>query len=193
MKLTGLFLKFYNTIIVSFFESSFLKTIIASVSGVIGLLVDGNDKVITIILIVYLIDLITGVIKSIKQQDFSSRKFFYAAVKLLVYGVMGVIGVGLDKVFFSGSMFLSFFFAYILVTDTISVLENLDQLGFDVPVFFVKFLRVRKERLYERFMKGLTDDEIKLIRKFESRKEEAEHFKIKEKSFKKKIPKKTKK
>lgn len=185
MKFTGLFLKFYNTIVVSFFESAFLKTIIASLAGVVGLLLDGNEKVITLILVVYLVDVVTGVIKSIKQRDFSSRKFFYAAVKLVVYGIMGVIGVGLDRVFFSGSMFLSFFFAYILVTDAISVLENLDQLGFDVPVFFVKFLRVRKERLYERFLKGLSDDEIRLIRRFERKKAEAEYFKKKSKTPKK--------
>jgi len=42
-------------------------------------------------------------------------------------------------------------FAFIVLTDAISILENLTELGYKTPVFLVGFLKVYKEKMEEGF------------------------------------------
>lgn len=159
-----------------FLASPFVKVIAAGVSAILGLIVTGHESILTLIFIVYTIDFITGVAKALKHRVFCSTKFFKGAVKLLVYGVFILIGAGLDIILKTGMMFTNFFFAYMFITDAISILENLEEFGFNVPIFFVKFLQVRRQKLMDAFDQTLTPAERSIL-------SQAEDIKSKKKSL----------
>ena len=105
------------------------------------------------IFILYFIDLSTWVFKAIKKKNFQSAKFFIWASKILIYGIFALIWVSLDQALHTWSLFLWTVFAFIVLTDAISILENLTELGYKTPVFIVRFLEAYRNKMEEDFWK----------------------------------------
>ena len=100
-----------------------------------------NFLILGSVFILVIIDLITGVAKSLKHEAPSSRGFYRSAVKLLVYFLMVLVARLVDKHIpypFASNIMDSF----LVLTESISILENIYLLGYPVPTVLVKKLQV---------------------------------------------------
>lgn len=101
----------------------------------------------TAIFTLYLIDLVTGALKALKHEEFQSGKFFKGATKLLVYGIFLWIAASIDKAIDHGNAFAWAMMFYIIVTDSVSIIENLDALGYETPNWIRKYLLDAKKKM----------------------------------------------
>ena len=106
------------------------------------LIVHWNWFIIWSILLIYFIDLVTWTTMAIKNREFESRKFFMWCTKLLTYWIFMVIAVTVWQVLYVWNILLSWVFWFILVTDSISILENLEKLWYNTPTWLKKYLKV---------------------------------------------------
>lgn len=145
-------------IIKATFATNLIPKWIASFFTVLyGIIVNWNETIVWLIFLLYFIDLFTWVASAIYRREFESRKFFMGCTKLLVYGIFAAIGVALGQTLGLGNVFLSGIFSFILITDSISILENLDKLWYATPVFLKKYLKVAQENLEKKYLPNETD------------------------------------
>lgn len=98
----------------------------------------------------YVVDFSTGILKTLKSRDFSSRKFFRGATKLVVYGICLLVAHALDMALHTSDIWMSFMLAYVIVNDSISILENLEELSpGSTPKFLAQYLSIVRRRLEE--------------------------------------------
>lgn len=76
-------------------------------------------------------------------------------MKLGVYGALLLIAFALDIVILEQHIFTSIMIAFILINDSISILENLNELWFQTPIFLQKFLKSYTEKYFK--------DKLKLV------------------------------
>lgn len=140
-------------IIKNTFATNLISKWIASFFTVLyGIIVNWNETIVWLIFLLYFIDLLTWVASAIYKREFESRKFFMWCTKLLVYGIFASIWVALGQTLWLGNIFLSGIFSFILITDSISILENLDKLWYATPVFLKKYLKVAQENLEKKYL-----------------------------------------
>ena len=135
----------------TFTTNIYTKTIATFFATLLGLIIDWNETIIWLIIIIYGIDFITWTWSALYQKIFESRKFFMWATKLLIYGIFMVIWVSLWEVLHLGNFFLSWIFAFILITDSSSILENLEKLGYHTPLFLRKYLKEAQKNLSDKY------------------------------------------
>ena len=135
----------------TFLDWFIFKAIAWTFWWIIWLITDWHEILILMIFILYFIDLLTWVFKVVKKRSFKSAKFFIWASKILIYGIFALIWVSLDQSLHTWSLFLWTVFAFIVLTDAISILENLTELGYKTPVFLVSFLKVYKNKMEDDF------------------------------------------
>lgn len=129
-----------KTAVATFSDNAMLKFLGAGIAGLAGTLTNGNEQIVTAIFTLYVIDLITGALKALKRREFQSGKFFKGATKLLVYGVFLWVAVAIDTAIGYGRSFSWAMMFYIVLTDAISIIENLDALGFETPDWIRRYL-----------------------------------------------------
>jgi len=133
-------------------DSNEIKLIVGCILAFFGGIFDGRSEIIIAIVLIYLADFLSGITKQFfKDKEFigweegykniKSSRIFKGIIKLFIYGVFLIIGRGMDIMLMTNTFFLSLFFVFIFLTDSISVLENLRELGFDVPVQVVDYLK----------------------------------------------------
>lgn len=81
-------------------------------------------------------------------------------MKLGVYGVLILIGYGLDMVAHTGQTFMSFMLAFIILRDASSMIEKLHLLGYNVPFFLIKYLDVAQKRFDSQIARILETAEV---------------------------------
>lgn len=143
-----------NNLIDIFTQNLFVKFITSSVLIVFWMFYNWNEDIIKWILIIYFLDMIFWVARAIKLKQFSSKEFFKWICKIIVYFTLMAIGSLLDKVLNLWCLVLTSVFSFLIITDSISILENLQLLWFNVPTFLVKYLKVTRENLEKRFLKN---------------------------------------
>jgi phage-related holin len=67
--------------------------------------------------------------------------------KLLVYGIFMTIAVTIWQTLHIWNSLLSWIFWFILVTDSISIIENLEKMGYNTPFILKKYLKDYQETL----------------------------------------------
>lgn len=75
-----------------------------------------------------------------------------------MYGVFLWVAVSLDKAVGGGNYFSWAMMFYIVATDSISIIENLDALGYETPDFIRKYLLDAKKKLGEEAPKRRKED-----------------------------------
>jgi len=147
-----------GAIIKTTFATNIIPKVITSFFTVLyWIIVNWNETIVWLIFLLYWIDLLTWVASALYRREFESRKFFMWCTKLLVYGIFASIWVALWQTLWMWNVFLSGIFSFILITDSISILENLDKLWYATPVFLNRYLRVAKENLERKY---LTEEKI---------------------------------
>lgn len=125
-----------------------------------GLIVTGNETIIGAIFLLYFIDLFTWVSAALYNREWESRKFFMWCTKLLIYWIFAAIWVSLWEALYLWNFFLSGIFAFIVITDSSSILENLEKLWYHTPIFISKYLKVAQKNLERRYTDSITNDII---------------------------------
>lgn len=116
---------------------------------------------------VMILDYITGMISAWKARELSSRRGAFGVVKKLCYLIAVCVGIGVDWLIYSGLKFMDVslgvkvFFGvlvsiWLIITELISILENLQKIGVPLPGFLGKILKRLKITTEE-----LTDKEDK--------------------------------
>ena len=107
---------------------------------------NGDFNLITILLILMLIDIITGVMKAIKNKNLWSRKSLFGyARKILVFLIITVANL-LDLMMgLNGTLLLTTVTFYIL-NEVLSITENACQLGLPLPKQLVDVIEVMNKK-----------------------------------------------
>ena len=98
-----------------------------------------KDTMLLVIAALVAIDTFTGVWKAAREGKLSSRGISRVMAKLIVYFIFMATGALVDKslpIAFALTMMWSF----IAITEALSIIENIAQLGFPVPTLLVKML-----------------------------------------------------
>lgn len=101
---------------------------------------------------VMILDYITGMISAWKARELSSRRGAFGVVKKLCYLIAVCVGIGVDWLIYSGlksmdvSLGVTVFFGvlvsiWLIITELISILENLQKIGVPLPGFLGKMLK----------------------------------------------------
>ena len=125
----------------TFFQNWLVKLTTSFFTILLWLITNWNEFIIWSIFLIYFIDLFTWVWCAIYNRNFQSRKFFMWCTKLLVYWIFMVIGVTVWQTLHIWNALLSSIFWFILVTDSISIIENLEKLWYNTPFVLKKYLK----------------------------------------------------
>ena len=99
-----------------------------------------NPNILLAVYALIIIDTATGTIKAVKKRELSSTAFFRVLIKCMIYFVLIITGRLVDKIVpvgFASSIIESF----LVVTEALSIIENVSFLGFPVPIQLVKILK----------------------------------------------------
>ena len=101
---------------------------------------------IIILAIMMICDIVTGVVKSCKNGDYTSKEFKWGFIRKLLYVVIVVVAISLDMLihieiggneyYVTNVSILGLTFAEIT-----SILENIGQIGVNVPTVIIKSLK----------------------------------------------------
>jgi len=98
-----------------------------------------KDSMLLVIAALVAIDTFTGVWKAAKAGKLSSRGISRVMAKLVVYFIFMATGALVDKAL-PIAFALTMMWSFIAITEALSILENVSQLGFPVPTILVKML-----------------------------------------------------
>ncbi len=127
-------------------ENTFLKLWTGFLVYFIERFIVPDKHLLMIIVVIYVADMVTGSTKALMVHNFSSRRFFRWLLKLGVYWILLLVAFGLDAVILDQHIFTSITIAFIVINDAVSILENLNELWFQTPLFLQKFLKNYSER-----------------------------------------------
>lgn len=106
----------------------------------------GDFNLITILLLLMLIDVITGLIKAIKDKNLWSRKSLFGyARKILVFLIITVANLLDLMMALNGTLVLATVTFYIL-NEVLSITENSAQLGLPLPQKLLDVIQVVQEK-----------------------------------------------
>lgn len=101
-----------------------------------------------LLLILVVVDLITGLAKGAKYKDVNSttiRQSLWKIAEYLIFIFLGNMGERVVAAGLGISGFRGLVIFWINITELISITENLDELGFDIPNFVSRYLKKRKK------------------------------------------------
>ena len=108
---------------------------------IIGSFLDGWDNALEILLIIMVLDYITGLASTFKKKTVSSSIGYTGIIKKASIFIIVILAAQMDRIIGDGSHLFrngtAFFFS---ANDAISVLENIGQIGIKMPSFLRKAL-----------------------------------------------------
>lgn len=127
-------------------DKNYLMLKIYGTSGILGFLSEifANSQTSYLILLVLIIlDTFTGIFTAIKYKRFSSRGLRKTTKKIITY-TLCIITVSLLEVILNPlvttTMLSQIIIAFLAITESISILENLTQIGVPIPANFLPIL-----------------------------------------------------
>jgi len=130
-----------SDIFTKIFNLFHLKMIFAFFMICFSWIFEGDYQILISLYALVLIDTITGVWYTAKQQNITSRGFFKAARKSFVYFLLIIVARIVDK-HTPIDVASSIMQAFLIGTEAFSILENINKLGFPVPTKLVKLLKI---------------------------------------------------
>lgn len=90
--------------------------------------------------VLFCVDLLTGIMRGLRDRSFSSQRLGASLVKFLVYSLSMIAACALDSGLRVGSIFLAGVTLLVLLREATSVMENSAALGFPWPQWIVERL-----------------------------------------------------
>ncbi len=127
-------------------KETFWKTIAAIGTGAVTTLLGGWDKALEIMLIVVVMDYITGFGAAIKTKTLKSSTGFEGLMKKGSMFLIVILAAQLDRMTGNGTALFrtstAFFF---IANDALSIVENVGEMGVKLPAFLKNALSKLKE------------------------------------------------
>lgn len=131
-----------------------------------------------IMLIVFIVDTVTGVLKAKRSGTFCSSKLKQGFSKFLIYSGLVLVACCVDFIFafyatfndalpeiickiFKSYAVVKCFKLFIIFVEITSILENAKELGVDIPNWFIKMISKIYSFLTNTEYKEVTDEELK--------------------------------
>lgn len=126
---------------------NYLKEIITIIGGVISFLVGGYDGISTFLLILMLLDIITGFIKAVFEKKLDPHIMYFGGMRKLSIIIVIYITVLIDKTFIINFVLRDIVIMYFITNEGISLIENISYF-IDLPDEFTQFFNnINKEGL----------------------------------------------
>ena len=127
-------------------ENSIVKLILSTVGSILTFLFGGFGTILSSFVALLALDFITGILKAIKNKELSSWAGREGGKKIITYIVVIAFANLLERVGLVGIR--SFTILWASITEGISIIENLDVLGFPFPDFIKEKLLQAKEKKF---------------------------------------------
>lgn len=114
-----------------------------------------HKYVIGLMVLLYMVDFGLGLLRSMINKKASSKRAFKGGLKLFGYVIMLLVGHACDTALHTPGVFFMLFMAFILISDSISILENAYLLGFNVPIWIIQYLHVAQHNIQEKIKDSL--------------------------------------
>lgn len=111
-----------------------LKEILSLITSIISYLLGGIDSLFTILLMLIVIDYITGICKGIYKKELSSKKSLKGIIKKIGYLIIIMVAVLADKLTNNSSGAIRALVTYFFIAnEAISILENWALMDLPLP------------------------------------------------------------
>lgn len=138
----------FNYLSVTISQNWVYKLTLGAFFSLLDLAVHTHWALISAFFVCFFIDLITGMFKAFYFNIFSSRAFFKWASKLLVYGIFIAVFESIDIATWI-DIFLPLILGFIIYTDAVSILENLEQVGVTSARPLRKILQMHRNKFIQ--------------------------------------------
>jgi len=123
-----------------------LNALVAFFATVVTELLGGWDYALQALVIVIIIDMISGIMKAIHNKEVSSSICLFGCLKKIGYILLVALAVVCDNLFNTGDVVRNLVIYFLIATDGISILENMGEIGLPYPAFLKKILiQLREE------------------------------------------------
>lgn len=121
-----------------------VKIVLSGLSFVGEFVFGAHKEALLVVFLLIILDTITGLIKASKKKEVSSRRFYTFASKLLVYTILMACASLVDKAI-PIALAMPVIYTFLAATEGISIMENLSELGYPVPISIISRLKVMKK------------------------------------------------
>jgi toxin secretion/phage lysis holin len=126
----------------SLIEFPLLKVFVAMLFAVYDWVFVGvNAEAMLVVYALLVMDTVTGLMIAFRNSELSSSGFFRFAGKVFIYMMLMATAALVDRSL-PAKFGMSIMYAFLAVTEAISIMENLGVLGYPVPTKFLKALKV---------------------------------------------------
>lgn len=136
-------------------------TLTAIGAGIVTALLGGWDNALEILLIIIILDYVTGVASAFKSKTVSSGVGFMGLMKKASMFLVVILAAQIDRITGNtAAMFRTCTAFFFIANDAISVLENVGELGLQLPKFLTKaLLKLRDENDEPEVLGGTSEGE----------------------------------
>lgn len=120
--------------------NTFIKVLFGGVITSLNFIFGGWDYSIQALIIIMIIDYLTGISKSYVNSKLSSDKGFRGIIKKICMLGLVAVAVILDKVTGNSGLIRTFIIYYLIANEGLSIIENLGEMNIIVPDFLKKKL-----------------------------------------------------
>lgn len=125
---------------------TFFASVVAIGGTIVTTLLGGWDKVLEILLIVIMIDYVTGFAAAIKTKSLDSRRGFEGLIKKATIFLVIILAVQLDRITGNEtSLFKTAACFFFIANDGLSIVENVGEMGVPMPKFLMNVLNRLKD------------------------------------------------
>lgn len=125
---------------------SVIKSFFSAVATTLLFIFGGWDIALQSLVIVMIIDYLTGISKSYVAETLNSNKGFKGIVKKLAMLGLVAIAVIIDRLIGDTGLIRNFIIYYLVANEGLSIIENLGQMDIIVPEFLKKKLEQLKDK-----------------------------------------------
>lgn len=125
---------------------SAIKSILSAVATTLLFILGGWDIALQSLIIIMIIDYLTGISKSYVAKKLNSNKGFKGIVKKLAMLGIVAIAVIIDRLIGDTGLIRNFIIYYLVANEGLSIIENLGEMDIIVPEFLKNKLEQLKDK-----------------------------------------------
>lgn len=125
---------------------SAIKSILSAVATTLLFILGGWDIALQSLIIIMIIDYLTGISKSYVAKKLNSNKGFKGIVKKLAMLGIVAIAVIIDRLIGDTGLIRTFIIYYLVANEGLSIIENLGEMDIIVPEFLKNKLEQLKDK-----------------------------------------------
>lgn len=123
-----------------------VNSVVASLCTTFVFLLGGIDVALISLIIVMILDYITGVISAYYNKELSSKVGFKGILKKIFYLIVVALSVRIDNLVGETGLIRTFVIYYFIANDGLSILENAGEIGIKLPKKLIEALVQLKEK-----------------------------------------------